>query len=341
MRAFTLGTLAIALLLLTGCAAPSAATAIPTATLTDEAATLASLRQVDDYPLYTMHYRGSYSAAAAVPAQVSLAVDGGCAAWGCSLFAALGDEKSRLLGRNFDWQFSPALLLFTDPQDGYASVSMVDIAYLGFDGERSKHLEELSLEERRPLLDAPSLPFDGMNEKGIAVGMAAVPAQPMPHDTQEETIDELQAIREILDHAATVDEAVAILGGHNIDMGSVPIHYLVASASGESALVEFYEGRMVVFRNEREWQTATNFLVASTGSDTSGQCWRYDRMSRRLEELQGRIAPADAMRLLGAVLQDSTQWSVLYHMTSGDIEVIMGREYGDAAHRFHLEPGAG
>ena len=33
-------------------------------------------------------------------------------------------------GRNFDWQYSPALLLFTNPPDGYASVSMVDIEYL-------------------------------------------------------------------------------------------------------------------------------------------------------------------------------------------------------------------
>ena len=41
----------------------------------------------------------------------------------------------RLFGRNFDWRYSPALLLFTDrpAAGGYASVSMVDIAYLGFD----------------------------------------------------------------------------------------------------------------------------------------------------------------------------------------------------------------
>jgi Flp pilus assembly protein TadD len=30
-------------------------------------------------------------------------------------------------GRNFDWDFSPALLLFTNPPDGYASVSRGDL----------------------------------------------------------------------------------------------------------------------------------------------------------------------------------------------------------------------
>ena len=40
-----------------------------------------------------------------------------------------------LLGRNFDWYEHPALILFTDPPDGYASVSMVDISYLGVKGD--------------------------------------------------------------------------------------------------------------------------------------------------------------------------------------------------------------
>ena len=118
----------------------------------EETATLRSLEQVDDYPLYTMRYIGSYSGRARfheptylpkttiLPAQTSCRVN-----WGCSLFAALGDEENRLFGRNFDWRFSPALLLFTDPPDGYASVSMVDIEYLGFEGDRSKNLTDLPL----------------------------------------------------------------------------------------------------------------------------------------------------------------------------------------------------
>jgi penicillin V acylase-like amidase (Ntn superfamily) len=31
-------------------------------------------------------------------------------------------------------------------------------------------------------LQAPYLPFDGMNEHGLAIGMAAVPESTMPHD---------------------------------------------------------------------------------------------------------------------------------------------------------------
>jgi hypothetical protein len=249
----------------------------------------------------------------------------------------LGNTEDRLLGRNFDWNFSPALLLFTDPGDGYASVSMVDIEYLGFEGDRSKNLIDLPLEERRALLDAPSLPFDGMNEKGLAIGMAAVPGEDTPYDPQKKTLDELEVIREVLDHAGTVDEAIEILNSYNIDMGSVPIHYLIASASGDSAVVEFYQGEMVAFRNESQWQVATNFLLASTNGNAQGQCWRYDLIERRLNELGGRVSTKNAFRLLEDVSQDHTQWSILYHMTSGDLEVVMGREYTRKVHTFHLE----
>ncbi len=333
---------AIALLLLS--CTPQTAHPAAAPTLTDEAATLGSLTQVDDYPLYTLHYRGSYTvdvSSADLPGPVgvsALQTQLACGEpWGCSLFAALGDEKDRLLGRNFDWQFSPALLLFTDPPDGYASASMVDIAYLGFDGERSKRLEGLSLDQRKPLLDSPQLPFDGMNEKGLAVGMAAVPAQEMPHDALRPTLDELQVIREMLDHAASVEEAVKVLGGYNIDMGSVPIHYLIADASGKSAVVEFYAGQMRVVRNESSWQTATNFLIASTDGRPQGHCWRYDRISQQLEAGLGRIDSRDAMQLLGDVSQENTQWSVVYHLTSGEIQVVMGRGYNAAAHTFSLD----
>ena len=72
----------------------------------------------------------------------------------------------------------------------------------------------------------------------------------------------------MLDRAATVDEAIAIMESYNIDMeGGPPIHYLIADASGRSAFVEFYQDDMVVIANETEWQQATNFLTRTGGQD--------------------------------------------------------------------------
>jgi hypothetical protein len=241
-----------------------------------------------------------------------------------------------LYGRNFDWEYSPAVLLFTDPPDGYASVSMVDIAYLGFGGTSAGRLPDLPLVERRALLDAPRMPFDGMNEHGLVVGMAAVPPGQMRPDPAKETTGSLRVIREMLDHASKVDEAVAILQSYNIDFeGGPPLHYLVADPSGRSALVEFYQGEMVIMPNETPWHLATNFLRASVGESAAGQCWRYDRLSQRLTDAQGRMTTPSAMRLLSDVSQEGTQWSIVYGMSTGDVSVTMGRQY-DTPHTFHL-----
>ena len=202
-------------------ASPSPTSALPYGLTSEQMATLSSLDQVGDYPLYVMHYYDDYDTQVYGHRPASTQAP----AWACSLFAALGDGVNRLYGRNFDWQFSPALLLFTDPPDGYASVSMVDIAYFGFDDQAVRTLLHLSLGDLRPLLQAPHWPFDGMNEHGLAVGMAAVPAGNMPSNPDKPTIGSLGIIREILDHARDVDEAVSLLEAYNVDMqGGPDIH---------------------------------------------------------------------------------------------------------------------
>jgi hypothetical protein len=42
------------------------------------------------------------------------------------------------------------------------------------------------------------------------------------------------------------------------------------------------------------------------------------------------------MALLAQVSQDNTQWSVVYEMSSGNVNVVMGREY-EAVHTSRLD----
>ena len=313
-------------------ASPPPTSALAYGLSTDEMATLSSLEQVGDYPLYVMRYHGDYD----TQADAHLPAGAQTTAWACSLFAALGDAENRLYGRNFDWEFSPALLLYTEPADGYASVSMVDIAYFGFDDQKVRALLRQPLGELRPLLQAPHWPFDGMNEQGLAVGMASVPRGRVPPDPAKPTIGSLGIIREILDHARDVDEALALLEAYNIDMeGGPDLHYLVADRSGRSLLVEFYEGQMVVTPNEQPWHQATNFVTASMPAASEAGCWRYEGIEATLSQNGGDLDPDGAMELLSSVSQTNTQWSAVYGLSTGQIQVTMGRQYG-SPHAFHL-----
>ena len=95
-----------------------------------------------------------------------------------------------LFGRNFDWEPNPALVLHTDPPDGYASVSIVDISYLGVASDPTGD---------PGLLDAPLLPFDGMNERGLFVGLAADESGDATPDPAKPTVGGVRIIRLVLD----------------------------------------------------------------------------------------------------------------------------------------------
>ncbi len=317
----------------------------------EQVATLASLQKVDGYPLYTMRYYGDLPAAMS-DSRPGLPAAGPAAAprpaWACSLFAALGDADNRLFGRNFDWRFSPALLLWTEPPDGYASVSMVDLEYFGMTDRTSGRVlvdpVDLPLAERRGLLETPAMPFDGMNAAGVAVGMAAVPQADERHDPGKATIGEIGVIREILDHAGSVDEAASILKQYNINWeGGPTIHYMVADRSGRAALVEFQGGEIVVMPENAGWHAATNFVRSAVPGDATGQCPRHDALVRRLSSASGVLTTGAARDLLKSVAQQTgsqTQWSVVYNMSQGQVEIVMGRQY-DQVHTFGLARSPG
>jgi choloylglycine hydrolase len=159
--------------------------------------------------------------------------------------------------------------------------------------------------------------------------MAAVDPGNMQPDPSKKTIDSLGIMREILDHARDIEEALDLLKKYNISFqGGPPVHYMIADAKKQAVLVEFYQGEMHVFENERPWHSATNFLRASV-QDPRGNCWRYDKINARLSEKQGLLDSSSAMQLLSEVAQDSTQWSVVYQMGRGEVSVAMGKDYAN------------
>jgi hypothetical protein len=285
--------------------------------------TLASLKEVNDYPFYVMHYVGYYDYS-----EVSLNSDQELDP-ACSIFAALGDPGQTLFGRNFDWSRSPALLLFTDPPDGYAAVSMVDLEFIGIRSQDASVLADRPVLERGALLRAPSMPFDGMNEYGLAIGMASVPGEIEGYastDPSRPTIGSIGIIRLALDHARNVDEAVELFKHYNIDFRGGPlIHYLLADRSGKAMLIEFYQGEMILMPNENPWHMATNHFRCIAEGD--GGCPRYRMLSDQLESENGQLDAHSAMGLLEDVSQGMTQWSVVYNITNGEVLVAIGQDY--------------
>jgi hypothetical protein len=98
--------------------------------------------------------------------------------WGCTCFAAMGKKNGMTFGRNFDWRDCLPLILYCHPPKGYASFSVVDLEYLGY--SRSNLPDKA--QNNKSLLNSPFLPFDGINEKGVAIGMMALTKATGPND---------------------------------------------------------------------------------------------------------------------------------------------------------------
>jgi len=252
-------------------------------------------------------------------------------AWGCTCFVAYGNPADPQFGRNFDWRYCIPLLLFTNPPHGYASVSIVDLEYLGYN---STNLPDGG-GDKSALLQVPWYPFDGMNEKGVTVGMMAVPTAQAPYDPKKVTLGELGTIRLLLDFAATTDEAIALLGQYNHRVEDPPVHYLIADAGGHSAVIEYVNGTMSVLKNSEPWHVSTNFIITGSGAPANAPCWRYNTAYSELRTCNGVLTNDGALTLLSKVSQSSTMWSVVYGMSAGTVLVATRRGYAGAL-KFNL-----
>lgn len=311
---------------------PAAADATPAAPLTPtEERTLASLTLLDDdHPLYEMTYAGALPpilpAAGAPDPAATTGPSGLRKPFGCTVFLA-GDPARPVLGRNFDWDPNPALILHTDPPGGTATTSVVDISYLGYD---RAHLADLDTPAgRRALLRAPLLPFDGMNEHGLAVGMAADETAVATRRPGRALVGSVRIMRLVLEHARTVRQAVAVLGAYDLDFnGGPPLHYFVADATGAAAIVEFVGGRFTVIpRGDQPWQVMVNFQQATSTEASRRADRRWRTATARLAAARGRLDPRQVLGLLADVRQGHTQWSVAYDLKGRRAYVVVDQDY--------------
>ncbi|MBC6468691.1 carcinine hydrolase/isopenicillin-N N-acyltransferase family protein [Actinomadura alba] len=289
----------------------------------DEQRSLATLRVVDaDHPLFAMTLYGSYDPMRKIAAPVAAT-----GPWACSLFLAAKGPKGPLFARNFDWDPNPALLLTTRPDRGPASISLVDISYLGIDRAEARRLTtDAALQ--RILLQAVALPFDGMNEHGLAIGMAAVDSAEAPKAPGLPVVGSVRIQRLVLDRARTVDEALALFRGHVIDFSSdPPLHYLLADARGRSAVVEFVDGEMRVIPGAGDWQNMVNFVQYGATERTRRDDRRHSTIAERMGSTGGHLDPGAAMTLLSQVAQPHTQWSAVYELENGTVHLTVDRDY--------------
>lgn len=253
----------------------------------------------------------------------------------CSAFSTFDNKGNSIFARNLDLDGDhPVLALYTSPSHGYDSISIVELTTLGLSNDNEKLLANLrQYQERSPLLRAPYMPRDGMNEKGLVVATLNVPSEKIIYDKSKPVLGRWQVLRMLLDKAATVEEALALMKDYNCFDGSV--HFLIADAWGNSAVVEYLDGEMKVISSDENFQVVTNFYLSNHERPGKGK-ERYNTAYDMLSSSKGNIEEVDAMDILMAVREDSTVYSIIYNQGTGNVYLAYNGNY-NSVYKFNLK----
>ena len=248
--------------------------------------------------------------------------------FGCSTLSVKNTEDGYLFGRNFDWNACNALIISSRPDEGYASISTVNMDFIQAGG-----LDISILPDQVQAAIALYAPLDGMNEKGLAVSVNMIEdTDTIEQNTDKPDITTTTAIRLLLDQAADVAEALDLLSQYDLhaSMGMM-IHLALADAEGNSAAVEYVNNEMVVTQTP----VVTNFYLAEGekyGIGSTQSHTRYDLLQEALTDKQ-TMTETDVRDALDSVSKDnfgefeSTEWSIVMNQHTKEVTYYHRENY--------------
>lgn len=300
---------------------------------------------------------------------------------GCSSFTATAENGDALFARNYDFSKTNAMLVFTDANKGrHASISTVDLQFLGIDVDQ----DMTGLMDKVICLAAPYAPLDGVNDAGVSCGIymtyqGGEETVATSQDTDKPDFTSTTLLRLILDYADNVEEAVEIASSYDLhDSANTSYHYMVADASGKSAILEWTNDSAVdttdndgsqrtlkvVYNDqdadigEREgassYQIVTNFVLQpgyyeGVPAENKKGADRYDRLYEELQATDGVVADEQAaMDILQSVGRRSwdnddknscTVHSAVYNLTKKSVLWVTNENYDDPTAVFEFTLG--
>lgn len=119
--------------------------------------TLCSVEKLNDHPFYQMNYSGDYyfdeylkHGGATIEDTMNFVAEqmgiekpfeSNGSGFGCSTIYSPTTDGDYIFARNFDYPSASALLIHTAPDDGYESVSMVNLEHMGYGSENPYHYD--------------------------------------------------------------------------------------------------------------------------------------------------------------------------------------------------------
>ena len=256
----------------------------------------------------------------------------------CSAFSARGGD-SVTVGRNWDNQNVGSIIVnLYRPANGYASVSFSRAIDLGFPLNMDlKEIAQSPWGER--LLLAPFYAMGGINEHGLVVENPGVRPATVKPINGKEFVFQTYLIRMILDHAKNVEEAVDLADKYlpfDLEANSVNAHLFIVDATGKSVVLEYGQNGWERTYGDKSWQVLTNKPVYNVPDQKlREQCWRYKSLATALDQAKGEVAWKPGLKMLQAVSQNGTTWSVVYSWPTKELHFSAYQKWDII---YHMKP---
>ncbi len=289
--------------------------------------------------------------------------------FGCASFTATTSQGDALFARNYDYHETNSCIVRTHARKGrHATISTADLGFVGIKPANGIQ----GIEDKVMCLVAPYLIVDGINDAGVSCcinmtyqgGGNGGTATATNQNTEKPDMTSTLMLRMILDYADDIEEAIGIVQSYDLhDSANTSFHYMVADASGRSAILEWVCGddvtdndgntrKLVVTYNDADeqigeaeaaagYQWMTNYIIQPgyylSDKDKLGSD-RYEHISSVLSTTDGVVQDEwEAMNLLGQIARRTwkpvkdayTPHSVVYNLTERSVLWVSNENYED------------
>jgi len=247
----------------------------------------------------------------------------------CTTFF-INDGDIKVFGRNYDFQIGAGMLIVNQRnniKESYSSANKNTAKWISKYG--SITFNQFGRE----------FPTGGMNEAGLVVELMWMQGTQYPEPDSRPGVSTLQWIQYQLDNFSSVDEVIASDSIIRISKNGVPLHYLIADKNGNSAAIEFIEGKMIYHRGNNMpfrvlandfYSDAVDYTLIHSGfggdkelSSSPSSLDRFTKACKLIKEFDKNKESSAidySFNVLNNVSQPgSTQWSIVYDLQNAKI----------------------
>ncbi len=188
---------------------------------------------------------------------------------------------------------------------------------------------------------------DGINEKGLFIGVATNEApraynKKEPEYPDEPAVQVIHMVRIALETCTTVDEAIARFQSVRIWFPAEVNHLLIADESGSTAVVEWDLSReMVAFRRTEPRTILTNAAYQKGIKYIRDRCWRYRKGQATMKSM-GQLGGMETVHEVAKVIRQMhkpsrTLWTSYFDLSARRMDIRLRTEGFRVPYTFVLE----